>query len=65
MGAVVDVMHTVQHGIIMYCLESFKKGLGAEILHMLDWMAITFEKHSVKASNKVSPSRISLGVSQI
>ena len=44
MCAVVDVMHTVQHGIIMYCLESFKKDLGAEILHMLDRMAITFDE---------------------
>ena len=26
MCAVVDVMHTVQHGVIMYSLESFKKG---------------------------------------
>jgi hypothetical protein len=44
MCAVVDVMHTVQHGIIMYCLESFKKGLGAETLHMMDVMAITFDE---------------------
>jgi hypothetical protein len=27
MCAVIDVMHTIQHGIIMYCLESFKKGI--------------------------------------
>ncbi|KAI2506118.1 hypothetical protein MHU86_8349 [Fragilaria crotonensis] len=32
MCAVIDVMHTVQHGVIMYVLESFKTFLGAEIL---------------------------------
>ena len=32
MCAVVDVMHTVQHGVIMNSLESFKKGLGAQTL---------------------------------
>jgi alkanesulfonate monooxygenase SsuD/methylene tetrahydromethanopterin reductase-like flavin-dependent oxidoreductase (luciferase family) len=32
MCAVIDVMHTVQHGVIMYVLESFKTFLGTEIL---------------------------------
>jgi hypothetical protein len=44
MCAVVDVMHTVQHGIIMYSLESFKKGLGAQTLQLLDRMALSFNK---------------------
>jgi hypothetical protein len=26
MGDVIDVMHTVQHGITIYVLKSFKKG---------------------------------------
>ena len=44
MCAVIDVMHTVQHGIIMYVLESFKKSLNNEKLAMLDRMAIAFDK---------------------
>ena len=44
MCAVIDVMHTVQHGIIMYVLESFKKSLNNERLAMLDRMAIAFDK---------------------
>ena len=42
MGAVIDVMHTVQHGIIMYAMESFKSFLNAHKLQMLDRMAIHF-----------------------
>ena len=44
MCAVVDVMHTIQHGIIMYSLESFKKGLGAQTLQLLDRIALSFNK---------------------
>ena len=44
MCAVVDVMHTVQHGIIMYSLESFKKGLSVRRLQLLDRMALSFNK---------------------
>ncbi|KAI2512277.1 hypothetical protein MHU86_2153 [Fragilaria crotonensis] len=43
MCAVIDVMHTVQHGVIMYVLESFKTFLGAEILAILDDMALKFD----------------------
>ena len=41
---VVDVMHTIQHGIIMYCLESFKKGISNESLAKLDRMTFAFDK---------------------
>ena len=44
MCAVIDVMHTIQHGIIMYCLESFKKGISNESLAKLDGMAFSFDK---------------------
>jgi len=44
MCAVVDVMHTVQHGIIMYSLESFKKGIGIETLALIDKKAISFDR---------------------
>jgi hypothetical protein len=44
MCAVIDVMHTVQHGVIMYVLESFKKCLSNEKLAMLDRMAMAFDK---------------------
>ena len=44
MYAVVDVMHTIQHGIIMYCLgELFKKGIRNESLAKLDGMAFAFD----------------------
>jgi hypothetical protein len=43
MCAVIDVMHTVQHGVIMYVLESFKTCLGTEILATLDDMALKFD----------------------
>ena len=43
MCAVIDVMHTVQHGIIMYSLESFKKCLSNKTLQLLDRMAIRFD----------------------
>ena len=36
MCAVIDVMHTIQHGIIMYFLKSFKKGLA-----MNHWQSLT------------------------
>ncbi len=35
-------MHTVQHGIVMYALESFKSFLNPKKLQMLDKMAIQF-----------------------
>ena len=41
--AVVDVMHTVQHGIIMYLLESFMKRLSNKTFQMLDRMAMKFD----------------------
>jgi hypothetical protein len=44
MCAIVDVMHTVQNGIIMYSLESFKKGLGTQTLQLLDRIAHSFNK---------------------
>ena len=44
MCAVIDVMHTVQHGIIMYAMEAFKKSLNPRKLAMLDRMAISFDK---------------------
>jgi hypothetical protein len=43
MYAVVDVMHTIQHGIIMYCLKSFKKGISNKSLAKLDKMAFAFD----------------------
>jgi hypothetical protein len=44
MCAVVDVMHTIQHGIIMYVLDCFKKSLNAQSLAKLDRMAHIFDK---------------------
>ena len=44
MCAVIDVMHTVQHGIIMYAMEAFKKFLNPTKLQMLDRMAMAFDK---------------------
>jgi hypothetical protein len=44
MCAVVDVMHTIQHGIIMYALDCFKKRLNAQSLAKLDRMAHVFDK---------------------
>ena len=40
MCAVVDVMH----GTIMYCLESFKKGISNKSLAKLDGIAFAFDK---------------------
>ena len=58
MCAVVDVMHTVQHGIIMYVLESFKKSLNNEKLAMLDRMAIADRKSTRLNSSHPSISRM-------
>jgi hypothetical protein len=44
MCAVVNVMHTIQHGIIMYVLDCFKKGLSAKSLAKLDKRAYIFDK---------------------
>ena len=44
MCAVIDVMHTVQHGIIMYAMEAFKKFLIPKKLQMFDRMAMAFDK---------------------
>jgi hypothetical protein len=44
MCAVVDVMHTIQHGVIMYVLDCFKKGLSAQSLAKLDRLAHIFDK---------------------
>lgn len=44
MCAVIDIMHTVQHGIFMYAMEAFKKFLNPRKLRMLDRMAIAFDK---------------------
>ena len=49
MCAVVDVMHTIQHGIIMYCLASFEKGMGIETLAKLNRMVIAFDKTCCQA----------------
>jgi hypothetical protein len=43
MCVVVDVMHTIQHGIIMYVLDCFKKSLSAQSLAKLDGMAYIFD----------------------
>ncbi|KAI2510330.1 hypothetical protein MHU86_4054 [Fragilaria crotonensis] len=53
MCAVIDVMHTVQHGVIMYVLESFKTFLGAEILAILDDMALKFDVTCLKLFVKI------------
>jgi hypothetical protein len=51
MCAVVDVMHTIQHGIIMYCLgESFKKGIRNESLAKLDGMAFAVDRGKVPSA---------------
>jgi hypothetical protein len=42
MCAVIDVMHSVQHGVIMYVLVSFKKCLSSDTMAMLDRMALVF-----------------------
>ncbi len=41
--AVIDIMRTVQHGIIMYAFESLKSFLNPKKLQMLDKMAIQFD----------------------
>ena len=43
MCAVVDVMHTIQHGIIMYVLDCFTKSLSAQSLAKLNGMAYIFD----------------------
>jgi hypothetical protein len=43
MCAVMDIMHSVQHGAIMYVLESFKKCLSTDTVAMLDGMALVFD----------------------
>jgi hypothetical protein len=43
MCAVVDVMHTIQHGIITYVLDCFKKCPSVQSLAMLDKMAYIFD----------------------
>ena len=44
MCAVLDVMHSVQHGLEMYSLEGFKGHLNPSKLQMLDRMAIKFDR---------------------
>jgi hypothetical protein len=44
MCAVVDVMHIVQHGAIMYVLDTFESGLSVRSLAKLDRMAHVFDK---------------------
>jgi hypothetical protein len=43
MCSVIDVMHSIQHGVIMYVLESFKKCLSTDTLAMIDEMALVFD----------------------
>ena len=53
MCAVVDVMHTIQHGIIMYVLDCFKKCLNVQSLAKLDEMAHIFDttcRQSIRSS---------------
>ena len=45
MHAVVDVIHTVQHGFIMCLLGAFKKGLSAQTLQLLNRMALSSNKN--------------------
>ena len=44
MCALVNVMHTIKHGIIMYILDCFKKGLGAKSFAKYDRMAYVFDR---------------------
>jgi Plavaka transposase len=44
MCAVIDVMHTIQAGVIMYVLESFKNIVSVATLAKIDRMAINFDK---------------------
>jgi hypothetical protein len=44
MCTALDVTHTIQHGIIMFCLESCKKGISNKSLAKLDGMAFVFDK---------------------
>jgi hypothetical protein len=48
MCAVIDVMHSVQHGVIMYVLESIKKCLSTNTLAMIDKMALVFDISCLK-----------------
>jgi hypothetical protein len=44
MCAVIDVMHTIQHGVIMYALDSLKNNLSVATLAKIDCMAMNFDK---------------------
>ena len=55
MCAVVDVMHAIQHGIIMYILDCFKRGLNAQSLAKLDRMAHIFDKTSSRSIRSSFP----------
>jgi hypothetical protein len=44
MGAAIDVMHSVQHGLHMYALGAFMKPLGPTLQTKLDLMANAFNK---------------------
>jgi hypothetical protein len=43
MCAVIDIMHSVQYGVIMHVLESFNKCLSTNTLPMLDRTAFVFD----------------------
>jgi hypothetical protein len=61
MCSVIDIMHTVlQHGFIMYALESFKSFLNPKKLQMLDKMAIQFNATCRQSIRLSSPASISL-----
>jgi hypothetical protein len=55
MCAVVDVMHTVQHGMTMYIRDSFKNGLSVKSLAKLDRMAHIFVKTCCQSIRSAFP----------
>ncbi len=58
MCAVVNVMHTIQHGIITYVLDCFKKGRSAKSLATLVRMLTHLTRHTVRVFARHFPELI-------
>jgi hypothetical protein len=56
MCAVIDVMHTIQAGVIMYVLEFFKNFVNVATLAKIDQMAINFDKTCSQSIRSSFPS---------
>lgn len=66
MCAVIDVMHTIQHGVIMYALDSFKNNLNNATLAKIDRMAMSFDKTCCQSIRSCFPrSDFSRGITNL